>query len=216
MDEFLGESGKATIVLLKLEDDEKPPSIRELRRDLEVESIKYYKGNGWYTHAISRLERLLRIREELQGQEVNWMKYNCTDFLQLDSNVRLHPFYLLKHSTKTIAGFDLTIECFEELDGILRSRDEVLSMQGNVEHFQSRISDNIATAAKYSLDDKTLLEPQLAILERLFEKYGEEGVKTINARLEKWHQTHKWKSMASEASDDSEKFIKESEAPANP
>lgn len=79
MDEFLGESGKATIILLQLQKGEKPPSIRELRRDLKVESIKYYKGDGWYRHAISRLERLLRIRVELQGLEVDWIKFNCTD-----------------------------------------------------------------------------------------------------------------------------------------
>lgn len=50
MDEFLGESGKATIVLLKLAAGEKPPSIRELKRDLEVDSIKYYKSDGACTN----------------------------------------------------------------------------------------------------------------------------------------------------------------------
>lgn len=209
MDEFLGESGKATIVLLKLAAGEKPPSIRELKRDLEVDSIKYYKGDGWYRHAIGRLVQLMRIRDQIEGHEFDWTKFSCTDFLHLDPDVQQHPFYFLKHTDKTLGGFNLTNESFDELNQILRAREEVISMQSGVEYFHDKISKNIVTATKYSLTDRTLLEPQLTQLANLFEGYGKEGLNTMNTRLEQWYQTYKWKSKSFIDSDSSNNSAEE-------
>ena len=93
MDEFLGATGAATIVLLKLKDKEKPPSIKSLKLNLEVENIKYYKGDGWYRNGIRMLEQLLRILNSPTDPVSYWLNLSCTDFLQLDPDVNQHPFY---------------------------------------------------------------------------------------------------------------------------
>jgi hypothetical protein len=193
MDEFLGATGAATIVMLKMNHDESLPTIQELKRDLEVTSIKYYKGFGWYRSAISRLEQLLIILESLKGNEKIWGKFDCTDFLRLSPNANRNLVYEVKHGTMTIAGFNLTNESFEELDQLLKMRNDIRSMQNATKFFINRLSDNAETINRYGLTDLTLSMPPIELMNSYFENYGLTAIQSLNERLLAWHQKYTWK-----------------------
>ncbi len=193
MDEFLGPTGAATIVLLKLAQDEKPPSIKNLKSNLDVAAVKYYKGDGWYRNGIRMLEQLLRILKTPNDPVHYWISLSCTDFLHLDPNVNQHPFYEIKYSNITIAGFNLTNQCMNELEKLLRIRSDLCSMQESVKNFQSKIEFNIEFAKVNSIDDTSMIDPNLDLLKKMLENYGNEGLQIINSRLAEWHQKYKWK-----------------------
>lgn len=193
MDEFLGAAGAATIVLLKLKDKEKPPSIKNLKRYLEVENVKYYKGDGWYRNGIRMLEQLLRILDSPKDPVSYWLNLNCTDFLQLDPEVNQQPFYQLTYSDITIAGFNLTNQCVTDLEKLLSIRYDLCSMQDSVRIFLNKIEYNIEYAKVNSIVDVSMLDPKLEVLKRMFANYGDDALENINSRLAEWHQKYKWK-----------------------
>lgn len=193
MDEFLGTAGEATIVLLKMKSEESLPTIQELKRDLEVSSIKYYKGFGWYRSAISRLEQLLIILDSLKGNEKIWGKFDCTDFLRLSPNANRNLVYEMKHGSMTIAGFNLTNESFEELDQLLKMRNDIRSMQNATKYFIDRLSDNAESIKRYGLTDKTLTTPPIEMMNSNFEGYGFTAMQDLNERLFAWQKKYTWK-----------------------
>jgi hypothetical protein len=193
MDEFLGPTGAGTIVLLKLKSNESLPSIQELKRDFEVNSIKYYKGFGWYRGAIARIEQLLNILDSLKGNEKIWGKFDCTDFLRLSPNTHRSLIYEMKYCSVTIAGFNLTNDSFEELDQILKMRSDVRSMQNATKYFIDRLSDNAETINKYELSDVTLTNPPLAAMNSYFENYGLTALQSLNEKLIDWNKKYTWK-----------------------
>lgn len=193
MDEFLGATGAATIVLLKLKDKEKPPSIKSLKLNLEVENIKYYKGDGWYRNGIRMLEQLLRILNSPTDPVSYWLNLSCTDFLQLDPDVNQHPFYQVLYTDITIAGFNLTNQCMSDLEKLLSIRDDLCSMRESVKSFLNRIEYNIEFAKVNSIDDVSMLDPKLEVLKKMFANYGDDALESINSRLAEWHQKYKWK-----------------------
>jgi hypothetical protein len=193
MDEFLGAAGAATIVLLKLKGKEKPPSIKNLKRNLEVENIKYYKGDGWYRNGIRMLEQLLRILDAPKDPVSFWFNISCTDFLQLDPDVNQHPFYQVLYTDITIAGFNLTNQCMSDLESLLRIRGDICSMQDSVRSFLNKIEYNIEFAKLNSIDDVSMLDPKLEVLKEMFANYGDDALESINSRLAEWHQKYKWK-----------------------
>jgi hypothetical protein len=74
MSEFLGPHGKATIVLMRSHFDSELPKLKDLKKLLHIPDGKYYKSSGKHSYDINKLERVLAILSEIQGQEADWQK----------------------------------------------------------------------------------------------------------------------------------------------
>lgn len=193
MREFLGPEGAATIVFLKAPDENSLPKMKDVRRLFGIDTLKYYKGDGWYKDQISCLAQLLNILDEIKGNSPPWREFFPTDYLLLPPGTKQEIFFTLTYSSILVDGFDLTNQAIHSLDKLIDLHWEVKRWQGSITSFTSELESRADRAIQKNVIDPTILNPNISGIQELLAGYGDEAINALHSELQQWHADHKWK-----------------------
>jgi len=193
MSEFLGPRGKATIILMRSHFDSELPKLKDLKKILHIPDGRYYKSAGRNSHEIRKLERLLSIRREIQGEEQDWHKNGSTDYLATVAEVDSNLFMTLKYDAQVVDGFNLTDSAIEALERLLEVYGRVCDMRDDVDRMWQVLSRNSEIAAAKDFADSTILKPNLPALQEILAGYGDAQYAQACQGIEDWYATHQWK-----------------------
>lgn len=193
MREFLGPDGAATIVLLKAPDEKSLPKMKDVRRLFGIDTLKYYKGDGWYKDQISCLAQLLNILDEAKGNSPPWKEFFPTDYLLLPPGTKQEIFFTLTYSSILVEGFDLTNPAIQALDKLIDLHWEVKRWRGSITSFTTELESRADRAAQKNVIDPTILNPNISGIQELLAGYGDEAMNALHLELQQWHSDHKWK-----------------------
>ncbi len=193
MREFLGPDGAATIVFLKASDEKALPKVKDVRRLFGIDTLKYYKGGGWYSDQIKCLAQLLSILDQAKGNSPPWHEFFPTNYLLLPTGTKQEIFFTLTYSSILVEGFDLTNSSIQTLDKLIDLYWEMLRWQGTVSRLLNDLKSNSERAKQKQVEDPTVLNPNLMAIEQLMSGYGDAAIQSLVAELQQWHAAYKWK-----------------------
>ena len=193
MRDFLGPDGAATIVFLKAEDENLLPKMKDVRRLFGIDTLKYFKGDGWYRDQIQSLAQLLSILDEAKGNSPPWKEFFPTNYLLLPPGTKQEIFFTLTYSSILVEGFDLTNSAIVALDKLIDLHWEVKRWRGTVTSFISNLQSNADRANHKQINDQTVLNPKIPAIQDLLSGYGDAAINALTVELQQWHTKHKWK-----------------------
>ena len=197
MSEFLGPHGQATIILMRSHFDSELPKLKDLKKLLHIPDGKYYKSGGRNSYEINKLEKLLLILQEIRGEERDWNKTSSSDYLITVAEVHSNLFMTLKYTAQVVDGFNLTDSAMKDLDSLITDYNQVCSMRSDIEHMWDVLKRNSERANDKGFIDKTILNPEVAALQKILLGYGDVQYATVAKNVQDWYDTYRWKVKSS-------------------
>ena len=204
MSAFLGPHGKATVILMTAHFESELPKLKDLKKLLHIPDGRYYKSGGRNYASTNRLERLLGVLSQINGEERDWQRYSSSDYLITVAEVHSNLFMTLKYSAQVIDGFNLTDACMDELEQLMSAYNGNCSMKGDVSNMWATLERNKDRAIKLGITDATILNPDIPGLQQILQGYGDAEYLKATSDLKNWYDTYRWKvgSPSSRASSD--------------
>ena len=81
--------------------------MKDVRRLFGIDTLKYYKGDGWYKDEIQNLAHLLNILDEVNGNSPPWKEFFPTNYLLLPPGTNQQIFFTLTYSSILVEGLRL-------------------------------------------------------------------------------------------------------------
>lgn len=193
MRQFLGTDGAATIIFLKAPDESSLPKMKDVRRLFGIDTLKYYKGDGWYKDEIQNLAHLLSILDQEKGNSPPWYEFFPTNYLLLPPGTKQQIFFTLTYSSILVEGFDLTASAIQQLNKLIDMHWEIKRWRGAIYGFVRDLQSHAERAGQKQVNDPTILNPNILGIQDLLSGYGDSALSALTNELKQWHSNHKWK-----------------------
>jgi hypothetical protein len=208
MSELLGPYGQATIVLMRAHFDGDLPKLKDLKKLLNITDGKYFKSGGRNYSKISTLQDLLVTLKDIRGEGKAWREVQSSDYLVTAAQVHSNLFMSLKYTAQVLDGFNLTTQCFEDLEALLTHYRLICSMRSDITSMWTTLERNAERAINKEIVDETILKPDLVALQKILHGYGDLEYAKAVKDLQDWYETYRWKvksnSSTPSASDEDE------------
>jgi hypothetical protein len=211
MSAFLGPHGKATVILMTAHFESELPKLKDLKKLLHIPDGRYYKSGGRNYASTNRLERLLGVLSQINGEERDWQRYSSSDYLITVAEVHSNLFMTLKYSAQVIDGFNLTDACMDELEQLMSAYNGNCSMKGDVSNMWATLERNKDRAIKLGITDTTILNPDILGLQKILQGYGDAEYLKATSELKNWYDTYRWKVGTSSSKASSDESVDETE-----
>ena len=193
MSELLGPYGQATIVLMRAHFDGDLPKLKDLKKLLNITDGKYFKSGGRNYSKISTLQDLLVTLKDIRGEGKAWREVQSSDYLVTAAQVHSNLFMSLKYTAQVLDGFNLTTQCFEDLEALLTHYRLICSMRSDITSMWTTLERNAERAINKEIVDETILKPDLVALQKILHGYGDLEYAKAVKDLQDWYETYRWK-----------------------
>lgn len=193
MRNFLGAKCQGTVIIIKKVEGHSSPDLKRMREFFDTRSLNLYQSDGWYCHEIGQIQEMLKSLNIFRGGNPDFREYSSDYYFHSEQRLAANSFFLAAYAPVTLAALFLTNQCMTDLKKLLYLHYQIRSERNSVQSFIEDISKNAEIAKKNSLNDPTMMHPNIDGLRELLKGYGDIAYKNICEDLESWRSTYTWK-----------------------
>lgn len=194
MRNILGKQNYGTVFYLNIQGSPLPRT-KEVKRLLNVSSVKFFKTRGWYRNEVWKLHHALNILNQTDNQfwRYNYTgSYPCDYVMVVPDIVKNNSMFTLKYSQILVTAFRLgpkSLRLLEELQQVFFKCEE---MRQSGLNWNKSANDNAKYIVDKQLTDSTIRDVDLGLLAQQMHGYGDMAVVEARNRIESWLDCHLW------------------------
>lgn len=193
MRNFLGTKSQGTVIIIKKVEGHPTPSLKRMRELFAGHAFAMYQSDGWYCEEIGQIQEMLRSVSIYRGGNSDHRDYYSNFYFYTENCLPANSFFISAYAPVTHAALFLTDKCMEDLRKLLYLHYQIKNERNSVQNFIQNISRNAELAKNKSINDPTMLHPEIDGLRELLNGYGDIAYKTVCDDLESWRSSHTWK-----------------------
>lgn len=193
MSALLNQSNGATVILFKADSAKQLPSKQDLKNELKVKEVNFYKRDGIHDHDISMLEFALGVaREPIDLQRLpTFPMYLSTDVLIMDSGVSPNSLANVDHESIVIEGFNFSGSCLYDLKPLCKKYFHAINARMDAADWINSAQSNADLFASSGMYDSSVTE--IFQLKDIVAQYGVLALNTAKAEIAEWVSQYSWR-----------------------
>jgi hypothetical protein len=193
MREFLGPNKKGTVILFKEVDHFPLPTLNDIRLTFGIKGGCFYQSHGWFRCEIDRLEDLLHLVSVSNGNHTRREAYTSDFIYYTEEELMANSIFILKYSNVIIGSFNLTTDCMTDLQKMLRTQYDVLSIRNRPRYFIDQLEKEAMSFKESGSTDLSIIGLDISGLRKIFAGYADQEYHAICTKLQAWRDTYQWK-----------------------
>ena len=194
MRNILGQHHCGTVFYLNIQ-GKKLPKTKDVKRLLNVSSVRFFKTRGWYREEIWKLHQALNILNQTRNQ---YWRYNytgshpCDYVMVVPGIVKNNAMFTLKYSQILLTAFRLGPKSLPDLDELQKVFCTCEEMRQSGLNWNKSANDNAKYIVEQQLTDPTIRDVDLGVLAQQMQGYGDMAVAEARSRIKSWLDCHLW------------------------
>jgi|GEM_PF-2891412 len=192
---ILGNAPSAKFIFFAMDDLNRDPDPKEVKRLLVCKTANVYKANGRYRQNFSDINRLLSMRAKGANLRDPFHKTNeeyISHAVRVDDDCKFSSFLEIRYSGLIHSWLVLDANSLDRLTALLESMEKFRRSCYVALILRANLLQNLEDTKELEFLTQDKLVPSDEDINQIFEHYGERELTTINTEISNWFDAARW------------------------